>query len=110
MPWTRSLQVFRGLAAFGVVAVNRIFRVNFTAPTSSIMAPPVDRIIIRSVRGNGGELSNKLKQNFPLLEESGIGQEIVGIVAKAFADADPGKQVGRCVNLGAVVYALNVII
>ena len=52
----------------------------------------IDRII-RSVRGNGGEISNKLKKDFPFLEESGIGEEIVSIVAKAFADTDrdPGK-------------------
>lgn len=47
----------------------------------------IDRII-RSVRGNGGQISNTLKKDFPFLNEPNIGPEIVRIVQSAFVDTD----------------------
>ena len=47
----------------------------------------IDRII-RSVRGSGGQISNKLKKDFPFLDQPDIGTEIVNIVQSAFADID----------------------
>lgn len=47
----------------------------------------IDRII-RSVRSTGGQISNKLRKDFPFLDEPGVAQEIVGIVHTAFDDAE----------------------
>lgn len=47
----------------------------------------IDRII-RSVRSNSGQISNKLRKDFPFLDEPGVAQEIVGIVHTAFDGND----------------------
>jgi len=47
----------------------------------------IDRII-RSVRSNGGQISNQLRKEFPFLDGAGVDQEIIGIVQTAFDDAD----------------------
>lgn len=60
------------------------------AAVKEVMEGPdsdIDRII-RSVRGNGGQISNKLKKDFPSLELPELGQEIVRIVESAFTDDD----------------------
>ncbi|MDH0342065.1 Fic family protein [Chromobacterium haemolyticum] len=43
----------------------------------------IDRII-RSVRENEGRISNKLKKDFPLLEDPDVGPEVVRIIQEAF--------------------------
>lgn len=47
----------------------------------------IDRII-RSVRENGGKLSNKLLKEFPLLAEDDVATGVVEAIQAAFADAD----------------------
>lgn len=46
----------------------------------------IDRMI-RSVR-SGGQISNKLRKEFPFLDGTGVAQEIIGIVQAAFDDAE----------------------
>lgn len=47
----------------------------------------IDRII-RSVRENGGKLSNKLLKEFPSLSEETVGQEVIEAIQGAFAGSD----------------------
>lgn len=54
----------------------------------------IDRMI-RSVRGNGGQLSNKLMKDFPFLATTEAGPEIVHIIKRAFADNDGLPQAQR---------------
>jgi hypothetical protein len=44
----------------------------------------IDRII-RSVRDNEGKVSNKLRNDFPLLDDPDVGPEVVRIVQSAFS-------------------------
>ncbi|MEB0089990.1 MULTISPECIES: Fic family protein [unclassified Pseudomonas] len=44
----------------------------------------IDRII-RSVRENGGKLSNKLLKEFPLLSEGSVGVDVVAVIQTVFA-------------------------
>lgn len=53
----------------------------------------IDRII-RSVRGNGGGVSNKLKKDFPSLENSSVEHAVTGIVQSAFSDIDDFTDTG----------------
>jgi hypothetical protein len=43
----------------------------------------IDRII-RSVRENGGQLSNKLKKAYPQLVDADIGAEVLAVINAAF--------------------------
>jgi hypothetical protein len=47
----------------------------------------IDRII-RSVRENGGKLSNTLLKEFPLLSEDAIGLDVVAVIQAVFAEGD----------------------
>ena len=44
----------------------------------------IDRII-RSVRDNDGKVSNKLRKDFPLLDNPEVGPEVIRIVQSAFS-------------------------
>lgn len=46
----------------------------------------IDRII-RSIRDNDGKVSNKLRKDFPLLDDPEVGPEVVRIVQAAFSPA-----------------------
>ncbi|WP_349432846.1 hypothetical protein Q9L42_021115 (plasmid) [Methylomarinum sp. Ch1-1] len=60
----------------------------------------IDRIV-RSIRDNHGEISNKLRKSFPLLEEDDIGVSVLRIVQEEFGmpETTPDQDEGSGIRL-----------
>lgn len=52
----------------------------------------IDRIV-RSIRSNGGEVSGKLRREFPMLEDADLAGRVAAVVARAFGDAPDDQDI-----------------